>query len=149
MRSKPYRQNSPPLTIARCMVVIWLGNGGSFALVSRQASRNTVATQIVTPNDLCVWSRIALTASSCDIECSHAVANIASTMRTVAQWKQIVTLSKGGRRAPIGVLSAFADMAGLIAALPHGSRAALSIARWLLRPAAMAWQRHSSCVDGG
>src|SRR5580704_17436342 len=119
MRSKPYRQYSQPLTIVRCMLVIWLGNGGSFALVSRQASRNAVATQIVTPNDLCVWSRMALTASSCDCECSHAVANIASTIRTVAQRNPMVTLSKGGRRAPIGVLSAFAGLAGLIASLPH------------------------------
>src|SRR5580704_1540618 len=125
MRSKPYRQYSPPLTIARCMLVMWPGNGGSFALVSRQASRSTVATQIVTPNDLWVWSRMALMASSCDIECSHAVANIASTMRTVAQWKPIVTLSNGGRRAPIGVLLAFEVLAGLIAVLPHGSRSAL------------------------
>src|SRR5580704_4085586 len=149
MRSKPYRQYSQPLTIVRCMLVIWLGNGGSFALVSRQASRNTVATQIVTPNDLCVWSRIALTESSCDNECSHAVANIASTMRTVAQWKPMVTPSKGGRRVPIGVLSAFTGLAVLIAAPPHGSRAPLSNARWLPRPAAKSWQRHSSCVDGG
>src|SRR5580692_10754464 len=149
MRSKPYRQYSPPLTTARCMLVMWFGNGGSFALVSRQASRNTVATQIVTPNDLCVWSKIALTASSCDIECSHAVANIASTMTTVAQWKPMVTPSKGGRRAPIGILSAFTGLTALIAALPHGSRAPLSIARRLPRPAAKSWQRHSSCVDGG
>jgi hypothetical protein len=28
-----------------------LGNGGSFALVRRQTSRDTVVTQIVTPND--------------------------------------------------------------------------------------------------
>src|SRR5277367_2365019 len=92
---------------------------------------------------------MALTASSCDIECSHAVANIASTMKTVAQWKPMVTLSKGGRRAPIGVLSAFAGLAALIAALPHGSRAPLSIARRPSRPTARARQRHSSSVDGG
>src|SRR5580692_284391 len=130
------------------MLVMWIGNGGSFALVSRQASRSTVATQIVTPSDLWVWSRMALTASSCDMECSQAVANIASTMRTVAQWKQMVTLSKGGRRTPIDILSTFADLAALIAALPHGSRAPLSVARWPSRPAARAWQRYSSCVDG-
>ena len=92
---------------------------------------------------------MALTASSCDIECSHAVANIASAMRTVAQWKPMVTLSKGGRRVPIGVLSAFADLVALVAVLSHGSRAPLSIARWLPRPAAKSWQRHSSWVDGG
>src|SRR5580700_5977370 len=61
----------------------------------------------------------------------------------------MVTASKGGRRVPIGVLSAFADLAALIAALPHGSRAPLSIARWLQRPAATSWQQHSSWVDGG
>src|SRR5580704_18935734 len=61
----------------------------------------------------------------------------------------MVTASKGGRRVPIGVLSAFAGLAALIAVLLHGSRAPLSIARAPPRPAARAWQRHLSCVDGG
>ena len=41
------------LLASRCWAfAMFCGKGGIFALVSRQTRRNTVATQIVMPNDL-------------------------------------------------------------------------------------------------
>src|SRR5260370_37926112 len=49
-------------------------------------------------------------------ERSHALANIASTRRTVAQCKHIVTPSKAGRLAFVGAVWALGDLEALMSA---------------------------------
>jgi hypothetical protein len=83
--------------------MVSIRKSGSSAFVNRQTSQNAVATQIVAhmicgSDEGCCVEALTCPAS----EWSDALANIASTSSAVAQCRQIVTLSDGRRRVPIG-----------------------------------------------